>query len=82
MFPTREKKCRYNPKSKRLSTSALLNRTRLIEPVQLAFSVIDDQEREEIVAGEIPYTYDLLEIPIDPLQSTAKSLTTSPESSE
>ena len=29
------------------------------EPVQVAFSVVDDQGREEIITGEIPYTYDL-----------------------
>lgn len=29
------------------------------EPVQVAFSVIDDQGKEEIITGEIPYTYDL-----------------------
>jgi hypothetical protein len=32
------------------------------EPVQAAFSVIDDQGREEIVTGEIPYTYDLFKL--------------------
>jgi hypothetical protein len=32
------------------------------EPVQLAFSVIDEQGREEIVTGEIPYTYDLFKL--------------------
>jgi hypothetical protein len=32
------------------------------EPVQVAFSVIDDQGREEIVTGEIPYTYDLFKL--------------------
>jgi len=30
--------------------------------VQAAFSVIDDQGREEIVTGEIPYTYDLFKL--------------------
>ena len=29
------------------------------EPVQVAFSVIDEQGKEEIITGEIPYTYDL-----------------------
>jgi hypothetical protein len=29
------------------------------EPVQVAFSVVDDQGREEIITGEIPYSYDL-----------------------
>ena len=29
------------------------------EPVQVAFSVTDDQGREEIITGEIPYSYDL-----------------------
>jgi hypothetical protein len=29
------------------------------EPVQVAFSVIDDQGKEEIITGEIPYSYDL-----------------------
>jgi len=32
------------------------------EPVQVAFSVIDEQGREEIITGEIPYTYDLLQV--------------------
>jgi hypothetical protein len=32
------------------------------EPVQVAFSVIDDQGREELVTGEIPYTYDLFKL--------------------
>jgi hypothetical protein len=32
------------------------------EPVQVAFSVVDDQGREEIITGEIPYTYDLFKL--------------------
>ena len=32
------------------------------EPVQVAFSVIDDQGREEIITGEIPYSYDLFKL--------------------
>jgi hypothetical protein len=32
------------------------------DPVQLAFSVIDDQGREEIITGEIPYSYDLFRL--------------------
>ncbi|HET9409667.1 MAG TPA: hypothetical protein VFO39_20675 [Candidatus Sulfotelmatobacter sp.] len=32
------------------------------EPVQVAFSVVDDQGREEIITGEIPYTYDLFRV--------------------
>jgi hypothetical protein len=32
------------------------------EPVQFAFSVIDDQGREEIITAEVPYTYDLFNI--------------------
>ena len=32
------------------------------EPVQVAFSVIDEQGKEEIVTGEIPYTYDLFKL--------------------
>jgi hypothetical protein len=32
------------------------------EPVQVAFSVVDDQGKEEIITGEIPYTYDLLKL--------------------
>lgn len=32
------------------------------EPVQVAFSVIDDQGKEEIITGEIPYTYDLFRL--------------------
>jgi hypothetical protein len=29
------------------------------EPVQVAFSVIDDQGKEEIITGEIPYSIEL-----------------------
>jgi hypothetical protein len=32
------------------------------EPVQLAFSVTDDQGKEEIITGEIPYSYDLFRL--------------------
>jgi hypothetical protein len=32
------------------------------EPVQVAFSVVDDQGKEEIITGEIPYTYDLFKL--------------------
>jgi len=32
------------------------------EPVQVAFSVIDDQGKEEIITGEIPYTYELFRL--------------------
>ena len=32
------------------------------EPIQVAFSVIDDQGKEEIVTGEVPYTYDLFHL--------------------
>ena len=32
------------------------------EPVQVAFSVIDEQGREEIITGEIPYSYDLFQV--------------------
>ena len=32
------------------------------EPVQFAFSVIDEQGKEEIITGEIPYTYDLFRL--------------------
>lgn len=32
------------------------------EPVQLAFSVVDDQGKEEIITGEIPYSYDLFRL--------------------
>ena len=30
--------------------------------MQVAFSVIDEQGREEIITGEIPYTYDLFRL--------------------
>jgi hypothetical protein len=29
------------------------------EPVQVAFAVTDDQGKEEIITGEVPYSYDL-----------------------
>jgi hypothetical protein len=32
------------------------------EPVQVAFSVTDEQGKEEIITGEIPYTYDLFRL--------------------
>jgi hypothetical protein len=32
------------------------------EPVQVAFSVIDEQGKEEIITGEIPYSYDLFKV--------------------
>jgi hypothetical protein len=32
------------------------------EPVQVAFSVIDDQGKEEIITGEIPFSYDLFRV--------------------
>ena len=32
------------------------------EPVQVAFSVTDDQGKEEIITGEIPYSYDLFRL--------------------
>jgi hypothetical protein len=32
------------------------------EPVQVAFSVTDEQGREEIITGEIPYSYDLFKL--------------------
>ena len=34
----------------------------LDEPVQVAFSVTDEQGREEIITGEIPYGYDLFKL--------------------
>jgi len=32
------------------------------EPVQVAFSVVDDQGKEEIITGEIPYSCDLFRV--------------------
>lgn len=32
------------------------------EPVQFAFSVIDEQGKKEIITGEIHYTYDLFRL--------------------
>ena len=32
------------------------------EPLQVAFSVVDDQGKEEIITGEIPYSYDLFRV--------------------
>jgi hypothetical protein len=32
------------------------------EPVQVAFSVIDEQGKEEIITGEIPFSYDLFKL--------------------
>ena len=34
----------------------------LDEPVQVAFSVTDDQGKEEIITGEVPYSYDLFHL--------------------
>ena len=32
------------------------------EPLQLAFSVVDEQGKEEIITGEIPYSADLFRL--------------------
>jgi hypothetical protein len=32
------------------------------EPVQVAFAVTDDQGKEEIITGEVPYSYDLFRV--------------------
>jgi hypothetical protein len=32
------------------------------ESVQVAFAVTDDQGKEEIITGEVPYTYDLFHL--------------------
>jgi hypothetical protein len=32
------------------------------EPVQVAFSVTDDQGKEEIITGEVPYSFDLFHV--------------------
>jgi hypothetical protein len=32
------------------------------EPVQVAFSVVDEQGKEEIITGEIPYSFDLFRL--------------------
>src|SRR4029077_19097473 len=32
------------------------------EPVQLAFSVVDEQSKEDIIPGEIPYSYALFRL--------------------
>jgi hypothetical protein len=32
------------------------------EPVQIAFAVTDDQGKEEIITGEVPYSYDLFHL--------------------
>ena len=32
------------------------------EPVQVEFSVVDDQGKEEIITGEIPYSFDLFRL--------------------
>jgi hypothetical protein len=32
------------------------------DPVQVAFAVTDDQGKEEIVTGEVPYSYDLFHL--------------------
>jgi len=32
------------------------------EPVQVAFAVTDDQGKEEIITGDVPYTYDLFHL--------------------
>ncbi len=36
--------------------------TSVDEPVQVAFSVMDEQGKEEIITGEIPYTYELFRL--------------------
>jgi hypothetical protein len=32
------------------------------DPVQVAFAVTDDQGKEEIITGEVPYAYDLFHL--------------------
>jgi hypothetical protein len=32
------------------------------EPLQVAFAVTDDQGKEEIITGEVPYSYDLFHL--------------------
>jgi hypothetical protein len=32
------------------------------EPVQVAFALTDEQGKEEIITGEVPYTYDLFHL--------------------
>jgi hypothetical protein len=32
------------------------------DPVQVAFAVTDDQGKEEIITGEVPYSYDLFRL--------------------
>jgi len=32
------------------------------DPVQVAFAVTDDQGKEEIITGEVPYSYDLFHL--------------------
>ena len=32
------------------------------EPVQVAFAVTDDQGKEEIITGEVPYSYDIFHL--------------------
>lgn len=32
------------------------------EPVQVAFAVMDEQGREEIITGEVPYSYELFKL--------------------
>jgi hypothetical protein len=32
------------------------------EPVQVAFAVADDQGKEEIITGEVPYNFDLFQL--------------------
>ena len=32
------------------------------EPIQVVFSVVDEQGREEVITGEIPYAYDLFRL--------------------
>ncbi len=32
------------------------------DPVQLAFSVVDEQGNEQLITGEIPYAYELFHI--------------------
>ena len=32
------------------------------EPLQVAFAVMDEQGREEIITGEVPYSYELFKL--------------------
>jgi hypothetical protein len=63
---TKEKNMQLQPVQEQSSLNVKLvhftKQTSPDDPVQVAFAVTDDQGKEEIITGEVPYSYDLFRI--------------------